>query len=80
MCVCVSFLGWCNISNKRFFYIITKNASSISRNFDKDNWWKKTQAISKCNQFSCLWWNIPLKNILFLLQGDAFLNTMYGEK
>ena len=29
--------------------------------------------------FACLWWNITMKNILFLLQRDAFLATTYGE-
>ena len=29
--------------------------------------------------FPTMWWSIPMKSFLFLLQKDAFLTTTYGE-
>ena len=49
------------------------------RNWDKDNRSLRTPEISKCNQSSCIWWNIPSKNLLFLLKSDPFFNTTYDE-
>ena len=44
-----------------FCWYLTKNASGLSRTFGTGNWWRSIQAISECNQFSCLWWKIKYR-------------------
>ena len=49
-----------------FCWYLTKNVSGRSRIFGTGNLCGKIRAISKCNQFSCLWWKNPSRNVEFL--------------
>ena len=60
-CVCLTFSSAGN--NKECLW--------LSRTFRMGNHGGSIQAISKCNQFSCLWWKMPSINAEYLSQGDA---------
>ena len=52
--------GWISLFSAA---ILTKDDSGLFKTFGTSNRLRSVRAISKCNQFSWLWWKIPSRNI-----------------